>query len=64
MRAGTLTGRSLDSSTDQRKISFNGRYGVEHTTTVFLVAKNGTVVGPFDVQRPLEDAAAALRQFF
>jgi protein SCO1 len=46
------------------KVAFPGGYAVEHTTTVYLVDKNGNFVGPFDVKQPPEKAAAALRQFF
>ena len=40
------------------KVPFKGGYGVDHTTTVYLVDKNGRFVGPFDVKRSPEDAAA------
>lgn len=46
------------------KVAFKGGYAVDHTTTVYLVDKNGNFVGPFDVKRPPEDAAAALRRYF
>ena len=45
------------------KVPFKGGYGVDHTTTVYLVDKNGRFVGPFDVKRSPEDAAAQLRSF-
>ena len=34
------------------KVPFKGGYAINHTTTVFLVDKNGRLVGPFDVKRP------------
>jgi protein SCO1/2 len=46
------------------KVPFKGGYGVDHTTTVYLVDKNGRFVGPFDVKRPPADAAADLRRYF
>lgn len=45
------------------KVPFKGGYAVNHTTTVFLVDRNGRLVGPFDVKRPPRDAAAALDSF-
>ncbi len=33
-----------------RKVPFTGGYAVNHTTTVFLVDKNGRLVGPFGVR--------------
>ena len=45
------------------KVAFKGGYGVDHTTTVYLVNKNGKFVGPFDIRRPPHEGAADLRQF-
>lgn len=66
-----LTGRlaAVDAVTKEfrihhRKVPFKGGYGVEHTTTVYLVDKNGKFVGPFDIKRPAQEAAADLRRYF
>ncbi len=45
------------------KVPFKGGYSVDHTTTVYLVDKNGKFVGPFDVERSPEEAAGKLRSF-
>lgn len=41
----------------------DGGYAVDHTTTVYLVDKGGSFVGPFDVKRRAEDVVADLRRF-
>ena len=41
----------------------NGDYTMDHTALVYLMDKDGRFVAPFNLKRPMEDAAADLRRY-
>ena len=42
----------------------DGTYMVDHTAVTYLMDKTGSFVGPFDLDRPVGEAAAELRRYF
>ena len=45
-------------------VQADGSYSMDHTSLVYLMDKKGNFVEPFDVERPPEQAAAELKEFF
>jgi protein SCO1/2 len=42
----------------------DGTYTMDHTAITYLMDKDGTFVGAFNLDRPAKDAAAELKQYF